>query len=66
MTQSSGSSLSKLMKLLRAELHAHGYAVNSSTHTLKLLGEYSLPLLLLLKKLLLSNGGHCARVVHID
>lgn len=63
-----GIALPELMKLLGAELHAHGHTVHTScTHVLKLLGEHSLPLLLLMKKLLLSDGGHLrAWVVHVD
>lgn len=65
---SGGIALPELMKLLRAELHAHGHTVNTSgIHVLKLLGEHSLLPLLLMKKLLLSDSGHLrAWVVNID
>lgn len=65
---SGGIALPELMKLLRAELHAHGHTVNTTgTHVLKLLGEHSLPLLLLMKKLLLSDSGHLrAWVVDVE
>lgn len=65
---SGGIALPELMKLLRAELHAHGHTVNTSgIHVLKLLGEHSLLPLLLMKKLLLSDSGHLrAWVVNVE